>query len=382
MGLNHIINRKRGSRSVCLRAVGDLNFSGAIGTRLASHPDFNPLPGMNDALGKAHLGLFNLECNPVSDPKIAGPLSSMIAPTSFLDRVREEFNIAAIANNHITDAGTEAFLDTVEQLRSRDFVIAGGGTDAAEANMMRVVSENDVRIGIIACADFVYAPHRKGNHAGHGKPGVSIYEPKRIIERIAHHRNDVDVIVCSLHTGLEFHQYPDPALMRDARAMIDAGAKIILVHHAHVRQGIERYNDGLIAYGLGNFVFDITDPYMQREGASTDIGLVVDVFIDKHGIAEYVFWLSKIDRNGRTTILLDIKGNIELYKEQLMLNDNLSNPALVRREWRKVCKRYFRNRRYIVGEALKKGDFSRALYLLRDLGRRENRRWIMGLFGR
>jgi hypothetical protein len=381
VALNHIINRKRGSRSIIVRAVGDLNFSGATGRRLMERGDFNPVPEIHGILGRAQVSLFNLECVPTADPEVTRLCSNMTAPAFFLDQVRREFNVAGIANNHITDAGAESFLDAIEELHARNFVIVGGGRDIDEADSMHVVIENDVRIGIIACADFVYGPHRGGNNAGENKPGVSIYDPKRIARRIARDRDRVDILVCSLHTGLEFHRYPDPALMRDARIMIDSGANIVLVHHAHVRQGIESYNEGLIAYGLGNFIFDPSDPYMQREDARTDIGLVVDIFVDTEGIAEYAFWLSRIMPDGTTRILTDIKGNIELYEEQLKLNAGLSDPALVRSEWRAVCRRYFKERCYILYRTLIKGDFPRFLHLLRDLRRRENRRWIKGLLG-
>lgn len=381
MGLNRIIKRESKARTVCLRAVGDINFSGGIGTRLHKQRDYNPLPRLQNTLGNAPLRFFNLECNPVSDAKTADSPSSMIAPASFLEEIREEFNIACIANNHITDAGAAAFLETIEQLRSRHFTIVGGGKDVEEADSLRIIDENGIRFGIIACADFVYAPHRKGNHAGKTKPGVSIYKPKTVIKRIHEYQSYVDILICSLHTGLEFHSYPDPVLMKDAHAMIDAGATIILVHHAHVRQGIEEYKNGLIAYGLGNLMFDINDPYMQQEDASTDIGLVLDIFTDKQGVTGYTFWLSKIHPGGRTTILADLDSNIARYEEQRDLNDNLSDPILIKREWKKVCKKYFKDRCYSLYGALKNREFLKFFHLVLDLKRRENRRWIAGLLG-
>jgi poly-gamma-glutamate synthesis protein (capsule biosynthesis protein) len=43
-----------------------------------------------------------------------------------------------------------------------------------------------------------------------------------------------------------------------AMAAIDAGAALVLGHHAHVLQGWQRYGAGVIVWGLGNFVFDST----------------------------------------------------------------------------------------------------------------------------
>jgi IMP dehydrogenase/GMP reductase len=44
-----------------------------------------------------------------------------------------------------------------------------------------------------------------------------------------------------------------------ARALVDAGADLVIGHHPHVLQGIERHGDGIIAYSLGNFVFENTN---------------------------------------------------------------------------------------------------------------------------
>ena len=380
MKLNQFFWGAQSNSSLRLRAVGDLNFSRQIGIAIQQRHDFTPLPPITEMLGKASLAFFNLECNPVSDAEKFH--SSMIAPASFLQQVREEFSIANIANNHITDAGEDAFLETLEYLEKQKFTIIGGGKNVEEANRLKTQKIQGVEIGFLACADFVNAPHRRGNHAGTNKPGVSIYSPKRLLKQIAASRSKVDILVCSLHTGLEFHHYPDPKLMHDAHAMVDAGADVILVHHAHVRQGIEAYNDGLIAYGLGNFVFDIQGPYMQQGGVSTDIGLLLDIYLDKEGVAGYEFWLSRIHPEGKTEILSDTQAYEHLYKEQCVFNEKLSDTAFIHQEWKRVCRRYLRSRYYALAGAIKKKEILRFFHLIWDLRRRENRRWIVGLLER
>jgi poly-gamma-glutamate synthesis protein (capsule biosynthesis protein) len=69
-----------------------------------------------------------------------------------------------------------------------------------------------------------------------------------------------DYVMVALHTGIEFACYPEPFLVRLARRLIDAGAAVVLGHHPHVPQGIERYGRGLIAYSLGDFLFDLPRP--------------------------------------------------------------------------------------------------------------------------
>jgi poly-gamma-glutamate synthesis protein (capsule biosynthesis protein) len=65
-----------------------------------------------------------------------------------------------------------------------------------------------------------------------------------------------DFVVVSVHWGTEFEAHPAPGQIEAAHLLVDAGADLVLGHHPHVLQDIERYHGGVIAYSLGNFVFD------------------------------------------------------------------------------------------------------------------------------
>ena len=65
--------------------------------------------------------------------------------------------------------------------------------------------------------------------------------------------------------------------MAAAHAAVDAGADLVVGHHAHILQGIHRYGDGVIAYGLGNFVFNIEGP---PETA------ILNVWLDRNGVRQ------------------------------------------------------------------------------------------------
>ncbi len=65
-----------------------------------------------------------------------------------------------------------------------------------------------------------------------------------------------DLTVVQLHMGYQFATAPGEAVISAARAAIDAGADLVVCHHPHVLQGLEWYNGKLIAYSLGNFLFD------------------------------------------------------------------------------------------------------------------------------
>lgn len=78
-------------------------------------------------------------------------------------------------------------------------------------------------------------------------------------------QTDIDAIrsskakirIVSIHWGDEYSRYPSPKQIRLAHNLVDAGACLILGHHPHVTQGLEEYRGALVAYSLGNFVFDM-----------------------------------------------------------------------------------------------------------------------------
>lgn len=65
----------------------------------------------------------------------------------------------------------------------------------------------------------------------------------------------VDVVIVNFHWGTERSHYPESYQVALAHSAIDAGADLVVGHHPHVLQGIERYKNGIIAYSLGNFIF-------------------------------------------------------------------------------------------------------------------------------
>jgi poly-gamma-glutamate capsule biosynthesis protein CapA/YwtB (metallophosphatase superfamily) len=65
-----------------------------------------------------------------------------------------------------------------------------------------------------------------------------------------------DIVIVQLHDGYQFQEPPGDTVQINARAAIDAGADIVICHHPHILQGFEFYKGKLIAYSLGNFVFD------------------------------------------------------------------------------------------------------------------------------
>ncbi len=89
---------------------------------------------------------------------------------------------------------------------------------------------------------------------GHG--GAAPYTSSAVRAGIEALRPDVDLIVVQLHAGFQFQEASSAGVRSAARAAIDAGADLVVCHHPHVLEGFDWYKGKLIAYSLGNFVFD------------------------------------------------------------------------------------------------------------------------------
>jgi poly-gamma-glutamate capsule biosynthesis protein CapA/YwtB (metallophosphatase superfamily) len=101
---------------------------------------------------------------------------------------------------------------------------------------------------------------------GHG--GAAFWTTSRAVTDIAALRQSADAVIVQIHGSAEFQHAPSAFVVDAARAAIDAGADAVLLHHPHVIQGFDWYKGKLIAYSLGNFIFD------QEEHSTTPTGFL------------------------------------------------------------------------------------------------------------
>jgi len=183
------------------------------------------------------------------------------------------FDIVSVANNHTLDMGREGFEKTLEGLETRGIAYIGGarGDDPPAG---QVIERNGVRLGFLA--------YTSGRFRSPSGVTVAKLRKKAIINDIKTLKDQCDHVILSLHWGIENTYYPSPNQVRLAHALIDSGATLILGHHSHTIQGLERYNDGLIAYSLGNFQFD-TEIFKEKINST----MILSVDFDRHGIRDY-----------------------------------------------------------------------------------------------
>jgi len=159
------------------------------------------------------------------------------------------FNLFSIANNHIRDYGAEGVAETrmwLEKLgRKGRLRFAGAGKDIDEAAAPAVFKVKGVRIAFAAVSIGTRATSKRAGVVSTHKPDAALRALKRA---------GADIRILSMHAGKERKLEPVGYQKRLARrAVKDFDVDLVIGHHPHVVQGIERYGDGLILYSLGNF---------------------------------------------------------------------------------------------------------------------------------
>ncbi len=189
------------------------------------------------------------------------------------------FDIVALANNHVGDAGADGVLDTVDAVESAGMLGIGIGTGDVPpaAAVPEVIEAAGLRIGFLAF-DVTGAGLDAGNEAG-----VSPWRASAGMPAIAELAADTDLTVVSLHGGTEYLPVNDPTMTEIAGQAASAGADVVWGHGAHVIQPVvvlDGRRPTVVATSLGNFLFD-------QVGTDRTTGALLEVLADADGVIAY-----------------------------------------------------------------------------------------------
>lgn len=177
----------------------------------------------------------------------------------------------SLANNHALDYGEEGHDNTRRELQTLGLQTFGHPVRVDE-NSVKYIDAGGRKLGII------------GINATYGDvPGVWQ-------ELLAEVSSKSDIQVIFIHWGIEYESVHSESQETLAHLFIDGGADLVIGHHPHVVQDIEKHGDGLIFYSLGNFIFD---QYWNDEVSE---GLVLEL-----SVAEDNAYLSLLPVESKTT---------------------------------------------------------------------------------
>lgn len=285
------------TRFVNLVAVGDIMLARTIGGGIHTDGINYPFKFIADTLMTADITTGNLECVISADGEAEEKTYTFRAPNQAADALSYAgFDLLNLANNHILDFGTSAMLDTIDNLSKKKIATIGAGVDALAANSPVIIEINGLRLGFLGYLDIpVWKYDYTQWQAGINSPGIAWgyrYEIKTAIEKT---KEKADVVIVFMHFGNEYEAVVSQSQMETAHTAIDAGASLVVGSHPHLLQAVEEYHGGLIAYSLGNFVFD------QFSGNSNR-SIILQVLLSPDGISSYQQIPVVINSKGQPTL--------------------------------------------------------------------------------
>ena len=231
-----------------------------------------------DVFKQADFGFVNLE-TPVAPASSRGSRPFLFdAPINLLRALTSSgIRIVSFANNHVFDQGQAGFKETLQHLREEKLLFAGAADTAMDVLKPALTEKNGISVGWIGATRWLngnrnpvkatephvaFIPYANDTSGAPGLPETAL------IAAVTEARSSCDLIIVSVHWGIEYSPTPLDADVELAHKLLDAGASVIVGHHPHVLQTIETYvtPDGrntVILYSLGNFLSNQSRNYVQ-----------------------------------------------------------------------------------------------------------------------
>ncbi|HEU5056765.1 MAG TPA: CapA family protein [Kofleriaceae bacterium] len=251
-----------------LTFMGDVMFGGTFSGRFVPQDaeTHDPLSEI-EALIASDLPLANLETTVVKEIPVAsmkGNLRFAATPGQVATLPRHGIKTVTLANNHANDLDGAGLAETPAHLRELGIQFIGGFVHEPPVFRAETIEVKGWKLGFVAATTKLNRPQKPGDPV---VPLVDIADLQAtLVPVVKDARAGHDLVIVVLHWGTQYAEAPSPEQVAAARAFIDAGADAVVGHHPHILQAIERYRDGLIAYSLGNFVFQNTVPGQRDTG--------------------------------------------------------------------------------------------------------------------
>ncbi|NJP37421.1 CapA family protein [Alkalicoccus luteus] len=199
----------------------------------------------------------------------------------------KDLNIKAVslANNHTMDFGPDVLLNTISTLKSAGIQHFGAGSSLSEAVRPLKI---EVKAGLKKNNVFVFTGMRAsrryredyGFMAKKDSPGVNSLNENRMLRKIEETRAahpEACIVICPHWQGSDY-KWVKPAYEVKCRKFIDAGADFVFAHGTHMANHIEKYENGVIAYSIGNYIFNSPGRYDKMN--APPFSLIVELTAD------------------------------------------------------------------------------------------------------
>ena len=257
-------------RSFFIALVVNILFTGDIlldrgVRRVINHNGADALftQGIDSVFADADIVVGNLEC-PAT--KIQHPVQKRYIfraePEWLAVLKRHGITHLNLCNNHSIDQGREGLTDTWKNIQKAGMTAVGAGMTQQEAARPVLLTSKPRKVWLLTSLRMALENWTPLDN----RPSVSQEPMDSLISRIRRIKkaDSNAIVIVSLHWGGEHTLRPVPAQRMEARCLIDAGADVLVCHHTHTLQTIEKYKGKMIYYSIGNFIFDQPKPLNSK----------------------------------------------------------------------------------------------------------------------
>lgn len=255
------------NENISILNFGDMMFARDVEKSLSS--GINPFEKIKGPEGNFLRGIDLISANlegPITDNidcvKKAYSFKFKQSVTSLI--AKSNVNIVNLANNHISDCKEQGVIDTKNYLTKNNIDFFG---DPIPQNSFVEKEINGKKIALIGI-----------DTTTHTYAQTQYLE---LIRKLKEGKRN-DYVIVNIHWGYEYHDNPSQEQKDIAHLLIDNGADLIIGHHPHVIQPMEIYENKVIFYSLGNFIFD-------QVGEKTNTGLGVGTIFENEKTKFYLF---------------------------------------------------------------------------------------------
>lgn len=225
------------------------------------------LAGVRPVISQADVAICHLE-TPLASA--SGPFRGYpdfsAPPEIATDLAELGYDACSTASNHTLDQGADGVMRTLDTLDAAGIKHTGSAGSAREAATPLILDVNGVKVGQVSFT-FGY----NGRKVPADKPWLAntLDADAVLAAARAARAAGAEVVVASLHWGVEYEQEPTSEQRRVAAKLLgDPAVDLIIGHHAHVVQPFEKINGKWVAYGLGNQLARHSEPRgTTEEGA-------------------------------------------------------------------------------------------------------------------
>lgn len=198
---------------------------------------------------------------------------SFNSPQEFGDcMLKLGFNLISLANNHTLDKGEKGVRAMLEywhrQEKERAIAIAGSYVSQEDRAKPRIYEKNGISYALLA-----YTYGTNGIPIPKGKEYlVNVYTKEMLAQDIKALRDKVDLLLVSMHWGIEYDFTPSKEQRELAAFLASLGVDIVIGNHPHVIQPIEKIGNTLVIYSHGNLI-------SAQKGINKRVGMLTSVRI-------------------------------------------------------------------------------------------------------